>query len=134
MKIVLFSGILVVGGIALYWMPEPYSSNIDPFTSSSISESDSREYAVANLLSGEACIVSRGKALTTNSRSLEVGADCDSVWRGLSSAATWQEQEGGVVVLADQSGRALLSIAPADGVAFETLEPAGAELSFTAVQ
>ncbi len=89
MKIMLLSGILVVGGIGLYWMPEPYSSNIDPFTSSAISGSDSREYAVANLMSGDACIISRGKTLTANSRSLEADADCDSVWRGLSSAATW---------------------------------------------
>ncbi len=134
MKIGILVGALVVGGVGLYLMPDPYTQNIDPFTSSSIPQSDTREYAVANLSSGEACIVKRGAALTNNSKAFDAARECDSVWNGLSSAATWLEQDGGLVVLADHSGKALMSLAPADGVAFESLEPVGAELSFSIVR
>ncbi|MCO6185018.1 hypothetical protein [Rhizobium sp. L1K21] len=134
MRLAALTGILIAGGIGLYLVPGPQSARLDPFTSGSIVTGEAREYAVANLRSGEVCLVRKGRAVTASASEFDADIDCEAVWSGLSSAATWSEQDDGLVVLADRSGHALVSLAPGDGVAFEAMEPANADLSLTVVQ
>lgn len=134
MKIAVLSAVLVAGGIGLYLLPSPGAQNIDPFTSGSIGSSEASEFAVANLQTGTACTVTRGRALTAKSRALDVGVDCEAVWSGLSAARNWTENDDGSVALTDKSGHQLLYLTPGDGIAFEAYEPATAQISLTVLR
>lgn len=134
MRVFVLAGMLVAGGVGLYLVPAPQSAKIDPFTSGSIVTGDEREYALANMTSGTVCLVKKGGPVTATASKFDAGLDCEAVWSGLSDAATWSEQGDGLVVLADSSGHALVSLTPGDGVAFEAMEPANADLSLTVVR
>ena len=54
------------------------------------------------------------------------GADCDTVWPGLSKARTWTNNGDGTVVVADAQGEAILTVVDGDGLAYEAVEPADA--------
>ncbi len=138
MRLSALIAMLGIGAVGLYFVPGPPEEEIDWMTSASIGpaveKGADREYSVANLSGGSACIVKRGEAVTARSRSFEAGSDCDEVWSGLAEASNWAEQSDGSVILSDGSGRAILTLAPADGVAYETLDPPNASLTLTIIR
>lgn len=128
-------GLLLVA-VALgggYWLvPTANSDGIDAMASASVI-SDISEYTVSNMENSTACLITRGKPVTTRSREVTAGTDCAAVWPGLTEARNWTQNEDGTVVLTDSRGEQLLTLAQGDGVAFESLEPANAVLALTTV-
>jgi hypothetical protein len=122
---------LAVG--AFVWVLKPSDPGIDPMTSASVAPVERREFTISNMENGTACLVAKGRQLTSHSRALSIDDNCDTVWPGLQQASNWTQNEDGTVVLTDPSGSAILTLAIGDGVDYEALEPSNAVLAVTAV-
>lgn len=124
------TAIALVGGY-IFLMPtsEP---GIDRSTVASVKAADTRDFAISNLESRSACIVTLGRTLTARSREVSADKDCDTVLPGLMTARNWTQNEDGSVVVSGAGGEFILSLGPSDGVDYEALEPANAVLSVTA--
>jgi hypothetical protein len=63
---------------------------------------------------------------------LDVEPGCDDVLPGLSRARHWQERDDGSVVISVDGGKAIVSFAVADGVAYESFAPRSPLISLIA--
>jgi hypothetical protein len=132
----LVGGILVVGA-GLWWFSPAHDLQPDPMTTASVAKPSAKpgihEFTVSNMQSRTACLISRGASITQRSSSVTTGADCASVWPGLSRVRNWTENGDGTVDLTDSSGEQILTLGYGDGVAYESLEPSDASIALTAI-
>lgn len=119
-------------GFGLWMMGPAKQAAVDPIVSASIRPAD-KDYTVSNMENGTACIITRGKPISSHSRTIKPGKDCEAVWPRLSDATNWTQNDDSTVVLTDSSGSEILTLGLGDGVDFESLEPANAILAFNSV-
>ena len=117
-------------GYGLWMMGPAKEPAVDPIVSASV-RMVNQDYTVSNMENGTACIVTRGTRISSHSRTIQPGRDCDAVWPRLSDAKNWTQNEDSTVVLTDASGTEILTLGLGDGVDFESLEPANACLLYT---
>lgn len=101
---------------------------VDPVVSGSIPAraAAGHSYTISNVVANTACLAERGSPISSRSARFVAGADCDTVWPGLSKARTWTNNGDGTVVVADAQGEAILTVVDGDGLAYEAVEPADA--------
>ncbi|MGV3552240.1 hypothetical protein [Rhizobium sp.] len=128
----LVAGVLIAGG-ALWWFSPAHDVQADPMTTASIKTIGEDEFTVSNMQSRTACLISRGAMITQRSSSVIAGADCASVWPGLSHVRNWTDNGDGTVALTDSSGEQVLTLGLGDGVAYEAVEPSDASIALTAI-
>jgi hypothetical protein len=119
-------------GFALWMLGPAKEPGTDPIISASVKAGD-QDYTVSNMENGTACLVTRGRTVTSHSREIKPGTDCDSVWPGLTHARNWTQTDDGTVLLTNGGGEPILTLGLGDGVDFESLEPANAVLAFNAL-
>jgi hypothetical protein len=79
------------------------------------------------------CEVARSAAAADGVYTMRAGSECDRLLPGLSAARFWRERDGGLIVLGRNLADDLISFAVADGIAYESVRPASALISMTAV-
>lgn len=131
-----FSG-AVLAAIATFSIVYPDRDSPDDFVSASIPKepatslvSPPAQFSVTNLRDMTVCLVDRGGALTSRSRSFEAREDCDTVWPGLAQAANWIENGDGTVTLSNGSGEVVLTLGRGRGFSYEAVEPKDAGLAW----
>jgi hypothetical protein len=90
-------------------------------------------YAVFRPGVREGCSLVREAASLPGAAVVEADPDCRAVFNPLADVAVWQEGERGTVVLKDKAGRRIAELAPADGLAYQSVEPASPILSLVAL-
>jgi hypothetical protein len=128
----LVAGVLVAG-FGLWWFSPAHDVQPDSLTTASVGTRGEHEFAVSNMQSRTACLISRGSMTTQRSSSVIAGDDCASVWPGLSHVRNWTDNGDGTIDLTDQSGEQVLTLGLGDGVAYESLEPSDASIALTAI-
>jgi hypothetical protein len=88
-------------------------------------------FLVRALGSDESCRV-RKAVMLGGVAELDVEPGCDDVLPGLSRARHWQERDDGSVVISVDGGKAIVSFAVADGVAYESFAPRSPLISLIA--
>lgn len=130
MKTLTIAALAGIASFGLWTVAAHETPTIDPVISNSVPvRTAARSYTVSNVTASTACLVERGGRLSSRSESFAAGADCETVWPGLSRAHTWIDNGDGTVVLADTQGEDILTIVESDGLAYETVEPADALLT-----
>lgn len=79
-----------------------------------------------------ACLVTREPPAENGSARLTVAKDCDGILPGLSAAGAWTEDADGNVSFA-AAGRTLAQFGVADGVAYESFQPARPPMMLSAL-
>jgi hypothetical protein len=123
---------VAAAGLGLWLMGPAEDHSIDPIISAALASGD-QEYTVSNMENGTACLLTRGRQVSSRSSAIRPGSDCTDVWPGLAEARNWTRNDDGTVILSDNSGSQILTLSLGDGVDFETLEPANALLAFNAL-
>lgn len=78
------------------------------------------------------CAVTRGDQISEDRSELEVDASCAALLPGIERAKFWQEKPDGSVAFTEDGVDAIVSFSVADGVAYESFEPATPLLSLAA--
>lgn len=87
------------------------------------------EFSISNAATQATCIAARGGTLQSRSRSFSAPRECDDVWPKLSSVRSWAQDENGSVTLANGAGQPVLTLVRKKGLAYETVNPAGAGIA-----
>lgn len=81
----------------------------------------------------QACLLTRQAGELPGTAQVKADAACRAVFDPLGDVALWQENNRGGVLLKDKSGRQIAELAPADGLAYQSVEPAVPILSLVAL-
>lgn len=119
-------------GFGLWLVGPAKEPPVDPIISASVKKGD-QDYTVSNIQTGAACLITRGNRLSSHSRHVKPGNDCETVWPRLSETRNWTQNDDNTVLLTDASGAEILTLGLGDGVDFESLEPANAVLAFNSI-
>ncbi|MBR0558120.1 hypothetical protein J5J10_20705 [Ciceribacter sp. L1K23] len=111
------------------WPDDFVSASIPPQLAAGLASPPAR-FSVTNLSDMTVCLVDRGGALTSRSRSFEAGQDCGAVWPGLVQAANWIENGDGTVTLSNGNGEVVLTLGRGHGFSYESLDTDGASLAW----
>ncbi|KXF76140.1 hypothetical protein ATN84_14645 [Paramesorhizobium deserti] len=79
------------------------------------------------------CLAHATKYAVAQSGALRVEAGCLAVYPRLLQAMTWQRQDDGSIVFADQKGSAVVEFAEGDGLQYESVRPGEVLLSMSAL-
>lgn len=82
------------------------------------------EYRITGPRDGTECTLERGTAGKEGHARLVLSRGCAASAPQLAAASYWVEEERGAVALADGAGNTLVRFARADGVGWESFEPA----------
>lgn len=69
------------------------------------------------------CALSKGESVSPTRTRLSLGQNCDTLLPELAEARYWREAPDGSVAFTGRNGRAIVTFAAADGLAYETFEP-----------
>lgn len=81
----------------------------------------------------QACLLVRRAGKLPGGAQINADPQCRAVFDPLAGAATWQEGAHGNVILRDRTGRRIAELAPGDGLAYQSVEPAYPILSLVAL-
>jgi hypothetical protein len=113
--------------LAIWAATGPTMPGVDPVIVSSIpAQVVSHSYTISNAVANTACLAERGSRVSSRSERFSAGADCETVWPGLSTARTWTNNGDGTIIVADARGEPILTVVDGDGLAYEAVEPADA--------
>jgi hypothetical protein len=90
-------------------------------------------YSVYRTGEEQSCLLIRDAGQLPGTASVETDPACAEVFKPLAQAAFWQEGEHGNVVLKDRDGNRIAELAPGDGLAFQSVEPASPILALVAL-
>ena len=115
--------------------PEPVPGRVTPAHAATLAHTAApRTLLASNWENGDDCLIERRSAVEGGGYDLAPGGDCDKVWPGLGGAGRWVERGNGLVALESGAGEMLLLLSAGDGLAFESIEPRQALISFSSVE
>lgn len=81
----------------------------------------------------QSCLLVREPGKLPGDAHIDADPKCSAVFNPLAGAAIWQEGAHGSVILKDRAGRRIAELAPGDGLAYQSVEPAFPILSLVAL-
>lgn len=84
-------------------------------------------------LSDEICIFERAPLAGKRFARIQIEADCAPLYPELTRAVHWQERDGGLIDLLDESGRTVATFANSDGASYVTMSPSSVHLTFSPI-
>ena len=117
-------------GVVSYPYFTPSGSASDP--ESPLQVASAETYKLRSTQTAGTCAVVRGDQLTGGRSVLSVDAACSAVLPGVEKAKYWVDKDDGSVAFTENGIDPIVTFAIADGVAYESLDPAQPVISLDA--
>ena len=123
--------VLAVGLLAGAGLVGESSDASQPLAEANATPGDTREWGYHLRRGGGSvsCMVERGAGLSDDLWELRVEPACEEVMPGLAAVRYWRKTDDQTVVFSRDGDDALVTFAPADGVAYESFAPGAPLLS-----
>ncbi|MGN6550625.1 MAG: hypothetical protein ACTHJ3_12125 [Pararhizobium sp.] len=135
MKLVLTAAALAAG-FSLVHAPSPEKASVDPVMTASIAGMPSAGpsgYLISNPGSAASCTMVKAGG-SGETVALAPNSACEKVWPGLGSVVALSRTGRGTHALETAAGKAVLTLAAGDGVAYEAIAPRDALVTVSEIR